>query len=81
MEDCLKVAYVIFMSRRIWDGLKNLRSFLRNTQFNVHNVAYRPVARQRPQHTRGQQYRSSVFYVRGRTVAMQRVYQIRHNIN
>jgi hypothetical protein len=35
-------------------------------------VAYRPVARQRPQHTRGQQYKNSVSFVRGRAVAMQR---------
>jgi hypothetical protein len=38
----------------------------------LYNVACRLVARQRPQHRRDQQYRNSVLYVRGRSVAMQR---------
>jgi hypothetical protein len=34
-------------------------------------MACSSVTKQRPQHTRGQQYGNSVFFVRGRAVAMQ----------
>jgi hypothetical protein len=42
-------------------------------------VTYLPTAKQRPQHTRGQQYRSRVSVVRAAIVAMQRAIQAANN--